>query len=414
MSIRTPRVVGQYNSGHIDPRIREPNFTNVVQTYMPNGSAPLFALTNEHQHTTITDTQFGYYTQVMVFPEFKLTATITATDTTFQVDNTDFFIPGMVFLSNGTGEQIIVNSILGPNTLEVTRGPKAAAINISSVDPDFYQIGNAHEEGSIRPQAQALNSVYINNITQIFRNTYAVTGTAAAVKKIVGSDAVTENRELGVQFHATAIETALIFGQRSEFTRNGQPFRTMDGIVSVISNPDSYPEGHGPVNVYTANSSGTTASELEDMLDPVFTSVTNLNEPNRRLVFCGSKALRALNDIARKNGNYQLTQGQTQWGLRFTEFVFTRGTFTLVEHPLFNSHRGWQSNALVVEPSSFQIGYLGGRQTENRQFNQDGKTAQDNGIDAVGATLTTECSALVRNPSANALIKNLVKGLADA
>lgn len=414
MPIQSRTVVGQFNSGNLDQRNVQPNFSQVIQQLMPAGSAPLFALTGEYNRQTITDIKFGYYTETLIFPEFTLTADATAQATTLDVDSTEFMIPGMVFQSQATGEQIIVNAVLSATSISVQRGSGAAAITIASVDPSFYQTGNAHEEGSIRPQAQALNPVYIDNLTQIFRNTYAVTGTVQEVKTIAGDDTVSRTKQLGAQLHATAIETALIFGRRSQGMRNGQPFRTMDGLISVLENPDSYPVDHGPVNVYTAPSSGVTPTMLEDMLDPVFNTVSSLNEPNRRIVFCGGTSLRAFNDLARKNGNYQLTQGQTEFGLRFTTFHFTRGTFELIEHPLFNAYKNYKSYALVVEPSSFNIGYLGGRDTQNRVFNQDGTTAQDNGIDAVGGTLTTECSALVKNPSANALIKNFTKGLVDA
>jgi hypothetical protein len=44
-------------------------------------------------------------------------------------------------------------------------------------------------------------------------------------------------------------------------------------------------------------------------------------------------------------------------------------------------------------------------------FNQDG-TPVDNGIDAVGGTLTTELTCVVKNPPANALITNLTAAAA--
>jgi hypothetical protein len=48
----------------------------------------------------------------------------------------------------------------------------------------------------------------------------------------------------------------------------------------------------------------------------------------------------------------------------------------------------------------------------DKDGDQDGNEANDNGIDAVGGTLTTELTAVVRNPPANAVIFGLTAGAA--
>jgi hypothetical protein len=57
------------------------------------------------------------------------------------------------------------------------------------------------------------------------------------------------------------------------------------------------------------------------------------------------------------------------------------------------------------------LAYLGDRKTQNKEFNQDAD-ANDNGIDAVGGTLTTELTTVIKNPPANAVIYNLTAGAA--
>jgi hypothetical protein len=69
--------------------------------------------------------------------------------------------------------------------------------------------------------------------------------------------------------------------------------------------------------------------------------------------------------------------------------------------------------AVVVDLSTFNIAYLGNRQTAYAPFNgQSTEGAADNGIDAQGGTLTTEATCLVKNPAANAVIYNLTAGAA--
>ena len=77
----------------------------------------------------------------------------------------------------------------------------------------------------------------------------------------------------------------------------------------------------------------------------------------------------------------------------------------MIEHPLFNSNATWSKMAIAVDLSTFNLAYLGDRKTQNKEFNADAD-ANDNGIDAVGGTLTTELTTVVKNPPANAIITN--------
>lgn len=414
MALASPTIPGIMNTGNISPDLAVRDFATMITRLMPNGTAPLFAITAQFKAETATNVEHGFFAKTMVFPEFALTANIDATATTLTVNDVSNLIPGMIFRAQATGENVIINQVTGANTVSVSRniGGGAGAIDIATAAPEFYQVGNASEEGSLRPNALALSPVRISNLTQIFRNSYAITGSAAAVAVIAGDDTTQENERDGAQFHATAIETALIFGKKSQGVRNGQPFRTMDGLVSIVGNLAYYPSSYTQPNVYTAMSAGTTAVDLENMIDPMFNQVTDYSDTNRRLMFVGGTALRALNDIAFLNGEYKLMDKQTNWGLRFKTFEFARGTLEIIEHPLFNTNKHWSKMAVAVDPASFSIAYLGGRKTQLRKFNENGATvAQDNGIDATGGTLTTECTALIKNPPANAVIYNLTKGL---
>lgn len=259
----------------------------------------------------------------------------------------------------------------------------------------------------------SISPIRITNLTQIFRNTWAISGSAAETQVIVGDTTVAENRQDCAGFHAQAIETALIWGQKSQGTRNGQPFRTMDGLVSIISNLAYYPPSFSTPNVYEALDTGTNYSQLEAMLNPVFNQTTDPKVANERVLFVGGGARTVINNIGRKTGFYQLVDGQTSFGLQFSTFKTSRGTFRMIEHPLFNSNQDWTNNALAVDLSSFKMAYLGNRRTQNQEFNTSGKPAVDQGIDAVGGSLLTEMTTEVHNPPANALITNLVKANAE-
>ena len=406
----SPTVPGIFNTSNYTQDLAAKSFAAMITRLMPNGNAPLFALTGMMAANTAVAVEHGFFTKTMIFPSIQLTANINNSQTTFTVASTSELLPGQIHRLEETGENVIINQITSQTSVNVTRGlgsVAAAAINIGTDVPTAYQVGNAYEESSIRPQPLSINPIRITNLTQIFRNTWAISGSAAETKVIAGDTQVAENRQDCAGFHATAIESALLFGQKSSGTRNGSPFRTMDGLISIVGNLAYYPPTYSAPNVYEALGSGTSFSQLETMLNPVFDQTTDPKVGNDRLIFVGGQSRTVINNIGRLSGLYNLMDGQTSFGLQFQTFKTSRGTFRMIEHPLFNSNPYWRKAALVVDLPSIKLAYLGNRKTRNAEFNIANQPAVDNGVDAVGGSLLTEMTMEVHNPPANAWITNL-------
>lgn len=407
MGTQTVGTVGIFNSQQFVPDLAKLSFAGMITKYMPAGQAPLFGLTSMLSSATAINTEHGYWSKAAIFPAFKLAAPITNVATTFTVESTKFLLPGQLHRMEETGEVVIINSVDSPTQITVARGignVAAAAITVAGI-LDAYQVGNAHEEASLRPQAQNLQPVQITNLTQIFRNAWAISGSAAAIQRIVGDSSVSESKQDCSALHAADIEKALFFSQKSQSWRNGLPFRTMDGLLSVVGNLAYYPSSYSVPNVYSAGAT-TNYTQLENMLDPVFNQATDPKVANERVLFVGGKARIVLNNIGRKSGQYQIVDGQTSWGLQFSTFKISRGTFRIIEHPLLNTNEHWSRMAIAVDLSTFALAYLTGRNTTEESYNQGGQKVDD-GIDAIGGSLLTECTTEIRNPPANAIINGL-------
>jgi hypothetical protein len=183
----------------------------------------------------------------------------------------------------------------------------------------------------------------------------------------------------------------------------------MDGLISIVRNLANYHTYYSAANINTAGGT-TNYTQLEGFLDPCFNQTTDPKVANERILFVGGLARKVLNNIGRLNGTYYMVDGQTSWGLQFSTFKTARGTFRVIEHPLLNSNLDWSKMAIAVDLSSFRLAYLGDRKTQNKEFNMPeagDMDVVDNGIDAVGGTLTTELTCVVKNPPANAVIYNL-------
>lgn len=402
-------TVGIFNTGNFAQDLAKKSFSSMITRLMPNGSAPLFGLTSMLQDETAAAVEHGFYSKTMIFPEMTIddASGYAAGDTTFTVESTSNTLPGMIMRIERTGENIIINSITDAATVVVTRSVGTVAAAAILDDDVMFQVGNAFEESSTRPSANNIIPVRVTNLTQIFRNTWAISGSAGATEVIAGDTTEAENRQDCAALHATDIEKALFFGQQSQGTRNGQPFRTMNGLINMVETPTFYPPSYGgSTNSYTAGST-TNWTQLLAMLDPVFDQTTDPKGARERVLFVGGSAKLVLNEIARLNGQMQLMDGQTNFGLEFSTLTTPRGKFRIIEHPLFNTNSIWAKMAVAVDLPTFRLAYLKGRKTQNKEFNTDGKTAQDNGIDAVGGTLTTELTTVIKNTPANAVIRNL-------
>ena len=398
--------VGVWNTASYTTDLARKSFSAMITRLMPNGQAPLYGLTSMLKEETAYQPEHGYFSKTMLFPSVQLSGAGAASGATnLPVVSTANVVPGMIFQNPTTRENILVTAVVDGTNLTVTRAIGTVAAAAIAANETLYLAGNAYEEASTRPQSVFIMPTRVLNFTQIFRNTWLVSGTSTATGVIAGGSADAESRQDCAMFHAIDIERALIWGQLFSGTRNGQPFRTMNGLINYITQ-------NAAGNVTTLG--GTTNwTQLEAALDPVFNQVTDPKNPNERLFLCGGINRRVMHNIFRLNSQYMINDQVTEWGLQFDAFKLPRGRFNMVEHPLFNAHGAsvFSRLALSVDLPTFGVAYMTGRKTQSREFNMAGAPV-DNGIDAVGGTLTTEMTCLVKNPAANGVLYNATAGVA--
>ena len=397
-------AVGLLSSASAPQNLNALSFAQAITRLMPNGTAPLFGLTSLLKDETASNIEHGYFSKTMIFPSVTSTAGDLVGAATLTVNAYTDIVPGDLILNERTGEVILVTATPTATTLTVQRAVgtvSAAAINAADV---MRTVGNAFEEGSVRPSAVAIIAArYVNN-TQIFRNSWAVTKTAAAIPQIAGSGYVSESKQDCAALHAMAIEKALFFGQKYMGTRNGQPFHTMEGIIPRVN-------AAAAGNVTTLGAT-TNWTQFEAALDKTLETVTDPKGGNIRTVFVGGTARRVIHNIARLNSTYQITTNETGWGLQIDTIRTPRGTFEMIEHPLFNAYGGasmWAKMAVIADLNAFSLAYL--RKTSDAGYNAAGALV-DNGIDAEGGTLTTELTCTIKNPAAFGVLYNFTAAAA--
>ena len=397
-------AIGLLSSASAPQNLNALSFAQAITRLMPNGTAPLFGLTSLLKDESASNIEHGYFSKTMIFPFVTSSATALAADTSITVAAYDNIVPGDLLMNERTSEIVLVTALTSATVLAVTRAVgtvAAAAVNSGDV---WRTVGNAFEEGSVRPSAVAIIAArYVNN-TQIFRNSWAVTKTAAAIPQIAGSGYVSESKQDCAALHAMAIEKALFFGQKFMGTRNGQPFHTMEGIVARVNAAAS-----GNVTTLGATTNWT---QFEAALDKTLETVTDPKGGNIRTMFVGGTARRVIHNIARLNSTYQITTNETGWGLQIDTIRTPRGTFEMIEHPLFNAYGAastWAKMAVICDLNAFSLAYL--RKTSDASYNSAGALV-DNGVDAEGGTLTTELTCTIKNPAAFGVLYNFTAAAA--
>lgn len=392
---------GIFNIGLNPAELNMRSFAGTILRLFPNGSAPMFALTSQTGKSSAKSTQHGYFSKTMTFIKTTITTAIASGATTnLEVASSAGMTPGMVLFFPSVRENVRVTAIVDATNITVKRGfGRTAAQTTIADNAEVFQVGTAFEEGSTRPTARQLATTYIPNYTQIFRNAWGLTDTARASMSEMGYSNVAESRKDCSMFHATDIESAIIWGQpvAPAVGPGGQPLHATQGVIDAL-------EQYAPGNTNAAAST-TTYDQLVALLEPAFAYSTDMANPKERTLFGDAQAIRVLNAIGVKSGQVQLTTNETSFGMNFTKFKFYKGSINLIEHPLMNG-LGQAGSALVMDLPALKLAYLEGRDTKAEEYGSNGKILES-GIDGVGGSLTTELAVELINPYSCAYITGL-------
>lgn len=384
------------NQGIVGERVGD--FSSAVLMIDPTGNAPLLGLTSGMPKEGAADTTFTW-TEDSHEPGRQATVS-GGTTTTVVVADGSFYVPNTILLVEETGEHIFVTASSG-NSLTVIRGLAGTSIVSITNAMHVQKIGNAFEEASSLPTPVTQQGAPRFNFTQIFRNGWAISGTAKAVKFTTGSKLAYNKQMCGV-YHAEDIERSFIWGKKALTTLNGKQFRLTDGILTQI---EQY--GGNVVSAATGSNAGDLSrGDLEAFIQQVF-AFNVRGQPNERIAFIGSNALAVINRMAFLDGTYQFTQGETKLGIKITEVTTPFGTLKLMTHALMNENPVWTNEMYVLHPGGIKKRML--RDTFPENYDKSGNGTQ--GKDADEGALTTEGGIQVGAASVMGIMRNIKKAV---
>ena len=389
-------VAGLRGTGSFGADERPKNFRELILFRNPNGSAPIFGLTSKIGKRSTDDPEFSWWDEPNDIVRLQVNGALNASATVVTVDSVDptdttpdavwgsaqHLKPGDLLMvdpaadnANFTFEVIEVAEVHSATQFTVKRGRSGTSAAAIGNDAFLTLIGSAYAEGTAAPKAASRNPIKYRNFTQIFKDTYEITGTAGQTKFRTG-DPMKNDKKRKTFDHSSRIEFAMLFGRKNESTGdNGKPLRFMGGLREQIPGTRT--------TVFGA------AVTVNSFLDAVY-QVFDFDSPagSTRMAFCGNLALNSLNKVIQADSNSDIDyQGVFNvYGMNFMRFVTPQGEILLKTHPLLNRHALWSRSVFVLDFSAMKYVYMQGRDTK---FKDD---IQNEDEDLRRGEIMTECS----------------------
>lgn len=388
------------NQGIVGDRVGD--FSSVILRMNPTGTALMLALSSGMNKESAGDTVFTWFEDS--HQSGRATASAGGTTTTVSLDDASYYVPGAVLEVEESGEHMLVTATSG-NDVTVIRGLAGTTVVSISNGDHVQQIGNAHEEASGMPTAVTQQGAPRMNFVQIFRNSWAISGTAKAINFRTGNK-VANNKQNCATFHAEDMERAFLWGKKHIGTLNSSQFRMTDGVVAQIENYGGVVE-----SVATDSGSGPVAGDFsrvdfEDFIRRVF-RLGIKGQPNERIALGGDTVLQVLNQMTMLDSTYQIGQGETKLGINVSTIVTPFGQLKLMTHPLMNENPKWQKELYVMHPGAIKKRVL--RDTFSEGYDSDGKRIA--GRDADQGLMTTEAGIQVGGAKVMGILRNVTRAV---
>ena len=365
---------------------RPKNFREGILFLNPNGMAPIFGLSSKMGKKTVDDPEFSWWDEPNNLVRLQLSGALSASASTVGVDSNDpaegsidahwgtasnlkagdlLMVEPAADAANLNTEVVKVTSVTSATSFEVSRG--AAGTTAAAITDNSYllKIGSAYSEGTRAPDATSRNPIKYYNLTEIFKNTYELTGTVMQTRARTG-DPMRNDKKRKMFDHSRDIETSILFGRRHETTgTNGKPERYMGGLRSFI-----------PSSILSNDWS---MANLLDNVSTVFDWDSMAGD--ERMVFCGNGALNEFNKKLESQSSSAVRinyDGRaSMYGVNFRRYIVPQGELMIKTHPLLSRHPLYNYSWWIIDGSALKWVALRNRDTkfkDNIQHNDEDTT----------------------------------------
>jgi hypothetical protein len=360
---------------------RPKNFREKILFLMPNGDSPIFALSGKAGKYPVDDPEFAWWAESMSIVRVQINQSggYAAGDTVITVDSPDptastmdvaygnatHLKPGdLLFaepasLSSFDPEVVEVVSVQSATQFTVRRGANGTTPGSLADDSKLTLMGSAYAEGSGVPRATTRNPIKFSNYTQIFKDSYEISGTADKTTARTG-DAWSNDKKRKMFDHSRAIEHTFLFSTRAYETTDvdsGKPKRFTKGIRGFVPSANITNFGSTP-----------TAETLQDALEPLWKQNPAGMGGETRVGWGGMSALNYLGRVVKEDHDSEIKLGEVirTYGMDFRELVMPWGRLLLKSHPLLSQHPVFKNSLYILDFQAIKWAPLKGRDTKTK------------------------------------------------
>lgn len=361
------------------------------------GTAPLLALSSGMPKESAGDTSYGWVEDMHISGNTTATANVAnVATTTIPVADANIWTKNTIIMNQSTGEYMFITAINSNTSVEVVRGIGGTTPTAIAAGNVFQHIGTAHPEGGGKPDPVSQKGENRTNYVQIFKNGWAITGTAKAVKFHTGSQ-LAMNRQQALGYHLEDLEKSFIFGRPDLRHYDNKQMRMSGGIAYQIAT-------YGGL-IESANAGGAGQMNLKGILS-FMRRVFDRNVkgmPNERLAFTGSGVMELIQLMVLQDGQYQIHEGEAAWGIKTKKITGFNGDLTLATHPLFTENSTWGKELHVYHPGLIKKRVL--RDTWEETFGAS--SSNNNGIDAEEGFVAIEVGWQAQGVETMGIMRNI-------
>lgn len=364
----------------------------------PGGTAPMLALSSGMPVERAPNTAFSWIEDEHISGNQEVVTGGNSAAVSIVMDDVGIWLPNTLLLNQMTGEVMFASAVdADTNTVTIVRGYGGTTPAAITAGDKIQSIGTAYAEGSGRPDPVTQKGEERTNYVQIYKNGWAITGTANAVTWVTGSQ-LARNKEFCFAYHAEDIERGALWGVKGVKVVANKQLRTSDGILAQVEKYGGIVESAA----YGGNSGEMALKGLQNFMRRIFDKQAK-GMPNERIAFAGSGFLELIQHMVMLDGMYQIESKETEFGIMVTTIHGFNGRLKIITHPMMVENPIWNQELYVLHPGMIKRRLK--RDSWQEQF--DSQKQNNNGVDAIEGYLAIEMGWEVRGAQLMGIMRNV-------
>lgn len=341
---------------------------SLIEEIMYNAPLAQFLMAYNKKRQKVTNPKFEWFKDSILNPVTTVATAATTSTTSFSLALAEIghLNNGDVIFNATVGEYgriiaAVTTSGAGSVTVQLTDGTNGSTWAVSD---EIISLGNANTEGATDPTGSVTEKSSVYNYCEDIKTALSLTDWAMEQATEDGEDRLAFERRKGLIEHMLKIERKCILGRRDTGTVSSATWYTMGGLLDSDC---------GVPTLQRLNLAGA-ALDIDTFEDSFLEEVWGNGGSVKKVLFCSSKGVSAVNKMYRKESTFNMDAGTKMFGAAAKGVLTGFGQAEIVHHPMLDKlGTKYGAMILLIDPAHINMvdyGALGGvKLLKDRQAN---------------------------------------------